>query len=244
MMEHTTDRLFWTLTSVIVGALILTIGIKAFPNTTQSIFQPISGVMKQADSTTKNADMVAKAVINEQGVPKKASTLGYSISDNGDGTATITNYNPDYGKDVNIPPYILDDNGKKLKVTTIAKWAFAYDNGKNDWNDQLTSVYLPDTIAYIGDQAFENSPLTSLRLSQNLQHVGNGAFQNWAGSNNTIESVVLPKSITYLGDWAFAEWPHLKSVGKPVNVANQSNTFRIRDTGNAANDYPHVYDIH
>lgn len=60
MMEHTTDRLFWTLTSIVVGALILTIGINAFPQATQHMLHPVSGVAKQADKTTQTADGAAK----------------------------------------------------------------------------------------------------------------------------------------------------------------------------------------
>ena len=65
MMEHTTDRLFWTLTSIIVGALILTIGVNAFPKATQGVIQPISGVIKQADTTTHTADNAANSAISD-----------------------------------------------------------------------------------------------------------------------------------------------------------------------------------
>lgn len=54
MMEHTTDRLFWTLTSVLVGALLLTIGVKAFPNAAASMISPMRGVMSAADRSTSN----------------------------------------------------------------------------------------------------------------------------------------------------------------------------------------------
>lgn len=111
MMEHTTDRLFWTLTSIIVGALILTIGINAFPKATQGVIQPISGVLKQADTTTGTAnDAANKAMSNSndssnnssQSKPDpdaqaKANAVNVdnsqilSIQNNGDGTATLTN---------------------------------------------------------------------------------------------------------------------------------------------------------
>lgn len=65
MMEHTTDRLFWTLTSVIVGALILTIGIKAFPGVANSTLGPMSSINKQADIGTKRADSANNQAIQE-----------------------------------------------------------------------------------------------------------------------------------------------------------------------------------
>lgn len=65
MMEHTTDRLFWTLTSVIVGALILTIGIKAFPGVANSTLGPMSSINKQAGDATKRADSANNQAIQE-----------------------------------------------------------------------------------------------------------------------------------------------------------------------------------
>lgn len=60
MMEHTTDRLFWTLTSIIVGALILTIGINAFPQATRHMLNPVSNVMTQSGNVTKTGDDATK----------------------------------------------------------------------------------------------------------------------------------------------------------------------------------------
>lgn len=59
MMEHTTDRLFWTLTAVIIGALLLTIAIKAFPGVAGGIMSKISGVMGTAGNTAENAGNTA-----------------------------------------------------------------------------------------------------------------------------------------------------------------------------------------
>lgn len=53
MMEHTTDRLFWTLTSIIVASLLMTLGVKIFPNATASITTQLHGVVQSADVSTK-----------------------------------------------------------------------------------------------------------------------------------------------------------------------------------------------
>lgn len=49
MMEHTTDRLFWTLTSIIVAALIMSLGVKVFPKATASITTRMNGMVQSAD---------------------------------------------------------------------------------------------------------------------------------------------------------------------------------------------------
>lgn len=113
MMEHTTDRLFWTLTSIIVGALILTIGVNAFPKATQEVIQPISGILKQADTTTHTANSAANNAMSgsdssNSSSPQSSTPVdpdaqaktnavdvdnnpNISIQNNGNGTATLTN---------------------------------------------------------------------------------------------------------------------------------------------------------
>lgn len=65
MMEHTTDRLFWTLTSIIVGALILTISIKAFPAIAENIMNPISQIENNAGTTASTANNAANQATNQ-----------------------------------------------------------------------------------------------------------------------------------------------------------------------------------
>lgn len=69
MMEHNTDRLFWTLTSIIVGALLLTLSVKIFPHYTESAIQPLSGLVHQADN----------------------ATAGFNVNQTSDGGAQVTN---------------------------------------------------------------------------------------------------------------------------------------------------------
>ena len=147
MMEHTTDRLFWTLTSVIVGALLLTIGIKAFPQMAQQVLQPVSGIMKQADTANGHVSDAANQVLNdsEQDSPANnhnmngttsttsnhddiniptAQSLGMTVQDNGDGTGTITNFSDPNGTIIqnngtlNIPEK-LNVNGNILTITQL-----------------------------------------------------------------------------------------------------------------------------
>lgn len=56
MMEHTTDRLFWTLSSIIIAALLLTLGVKIFPKATSEVIHPMSGVVQSADKSTSAVD--------------------------------------------------------------------------------------------------------------------------------------------------------------------------------------------
>lgn len=49
-MESTTDRLFWTLTSIILGALLLTVSVKAFPSVVSSSMTPLNVISEKAPS--------------------------------------------------------------------------------------------------------------------------------------------------------------------------------------------------
>lgn len=265
MMEHTTDRLFWTLTSVIVGALLLTIGIKAFPNMANTAIAPISGIIKQADIGTKNADsagrLAAKNASNfdlstlntntDQQAKDNAidaQKLGFELTDNGDGTASIKRYN-NTSTDVTIPAY-MKLNGKTVKITSLGAYSFSSEGltsinipasvtSINSWalqNNDLTSVSVPNSVTNIADWAFQNNKISSLTLPNKLTSIGDFAFSmnkltnvqipntvtsigNWSFQNNQISSLSIPSSVTTIGNHAF-EMNQLTSVNLPSSVAN------------------------
>lgn len=214
MMEHTTDRLFWTLTSIIVGALLLTVGAKAFPHAANSIMSPMSGVMKQADIATghvgqANKDSLSKLIGNTNSNASssnddtsakanavEASTLGFKVVDNGDGTGTITGYDINKGTNANIPEY-LNENGKTLKITKIGDWAFMTEY-ESDQPVGITSLTLPNTLISIGENAITNNPISSITLPNSLKTIRNNAFEL-----SPITSIVIPDSVETIGDSAF-----------------------------------------
>ena len=253
MMEHTTDRLFWTLTSIIVGALILTIGVNAFPKMTQNVISPISGVIQQADtvghtasntgnkaasdaanysvddgsgnSSSQSSDPDASAKANAV----EASTLGFTVTDNGDGTATIGAYDGSKGTNVNIPKYVKN-NGTLLKITSIGNNAFKSNNltsitipnsvtsigNEAFFYNNLTSVNIPNSLTSIGDCAFSSNQLTSVNIPNSVTSIGDYAFMN-----NNLTSLIIPNSLTSIGDYAF-ENNRLTSVNIPNTQAYQS----------------------
>jgi len=115
---------------------------------------------------------------------------------------------------VNIPERI-----NNLPVIAIGFMAF-YDN-------QLTSLNLPNGLKYIGNEAFRGSRLTSVNLPNSLTYIGNGAF-----ISNLLTSVNLFNGLKYIGDYAFA-YNQLTSVIIPnsvVNLANNAFDSNVRIT--------------
>lgn len=213
MMEHNTDRLFWTLTSIIVGALLLTISVKAFPGVANSVVKPISGITKQADTSTKTADQAFKDATNgnnsssngnngnsnsgssQSSQPTdpdaqakanavEASTLGLQVNNIGNGIGILEG--PVNGKlsgTLNIPEYVKV-NGQLTKIASIGDSAFL--------NNGLQSVNIPNSVTSIGSGAFNNNKLTSVNIPNSLTNIGNYAFYN-----NQLTSVNIPNQQGY-----------------------------------------------
>ena len=235
MMEHTTDRMFWTLTSIIIAALLLTLGINAFPKATQNTLQTFSGMTKQADTATGHVSDAANAVLNgsdnttsnngnsngtngnnntsqpatdpdaqAKANAVEASTLGFAVTDNGDGTGTLTGYDAHKGSNVNIPKYVKR-NGVLLKITNIGDSVFYFSS--------LTSVTIPNSVTSIGKWAFYGNSLTSINIPDSVTNIDDKAF----GSNWNIASLTIPNSVKSIGENAFS-YDGLLSVNIPNSV--------------------------
>ena len=242
MIEHTTDRLFWTLTAIIIGALILTIGVNAFPKMTQDVIQPVSGVIKQADHVGQiasdtgsqaehnasnfdlnklntNSDEQAKANAID------ADKLGFQLQDMGNGDAMITKYS-NSSTTPTIPAYMKLE-GATVKITEIGSGAFSAMKLTSvslpdtittiwDWafqNNQLTDITIPNSVTYIGTWAFQDNQLTNVSFPNSLTHIGNLSF-----SMNQLQSVHIPDAVTYVGDWSFQNNKITDlTIGKTVN---------------------------
>ena len=110
-----------------------------------------------------------------------------------DNTLAITGYDKSCGVNVVIPDEI---NG--YVVTQIA-------DGNNNTRDGvfsrmgIESVVFPDSITYIGVNAFTTNKLTSVILPSNLQRIGLYAFHV-----NNIKSLYTPSSLSVIDGYAFA----------------------------------------
>lgn len=220
MMENTTDRLFWTLTSVILGALLLTVSVKAFPNITNATIAPMSGFIKQADTMTKNSNKAANDQISNitesqaqkdaekadaqakaNAVDQSQSTV--SVQDNGDGTATVIGLsqslaNAEFssqGQPSNlvIPEYVKVNN-QPLKITAISDDAF------NDSLDGVNTVTFPQSLTTIGVHhgygggTFRNAGLSEIYIPNTVTTILPGSLQ-FAGAHITAPKALQSQVI-------------------------------------------------
>lgn len=89
----------------------------------------------------------------------------------------ITGYNENCGTNLVIPEKI-----NNLDVLKIDVEAF--------YGSNLTSVKLPNTVRFIGRNAFDLNNITNLELSNNLKLI-----DSWAFAHNNFSSVTIPDSV-------------------------------------------------
>lgn len=136
-------------------------------------------------------------IVNEE----VSKTKDFKFTDDG----TIQDY-IGKSKDVVIPKYIENANGKSVRITKIDKDAF---RGK-----ALTSVVIPDSVTKIDQRAFEDNKLTSITIPNSVNEIYSYAF-----NKNSLTSVIFPDTIKDISVLAFAENPNLKSVTLPKNCS-------------------------
>lgn len=140
----------------------------------------------------------------------------FSVTDNGDGTGTIDNYDTSCGNKVNIPQSINglsitkigdtygDSSATKVFankgiVKAILPKGLTYIGNYAFYGDKLKSIDIPDGVTYIGSHSFYNNDLTGeLKLSSNIKFIGNVAFML-----NHITKTDIPSSVTTLEGGAF-----------------------------------------
>lgn len=118
--------------------------------------------------------------------------------------AAITGYETAYDDENNmITDVVIPDTIEGLPVKEISDWAFSY-------QDEITSIALPDTITTIGDGAFLYcSELTSVNIPEAVTTIGDDAFNMCSG----ITSFTIPKNVKSIGVNAFLDCQAL-SVAK------------------------------
>ena len=112
--------------------------------------------------------------------------------------------------DSNISP---DDNGGvgivrfKSPLTEIDERAFQA-------KENLSSITLPETVEYIGFNAFLGcSNLVTINLGSNVKRIEEGAFWNCA-----FEAITLPEGLEWIGADAFAGCANLTEITIPDSV--------------------------
>ena len=131
----------------------------------------------------------------------------------------ITDYNcysnNSYGYET-ITNVVIPETIKGVTITTIGSEAF--------YNNNLTSVKIPNNVTTIGNWAFSSNNLTSVKIPNNVTTIGVAAF-----NANNLTSLTISSNITSIGNNAFSVNKNLTSI-----VVDSDNTvYDSRNNSNA-----------
>ena len=79
---------------------------------------------------------------------------------------------------------------------------------------KITSIKVPEGVAYIGNLTDEWDNVRSVELPSTLKEVGSYAF--YMCSN--LQTIEIPEGVTCIGDWAFYECHNLQSIQLPDSL--------------------------
>lgn len=165
--------------------------------------------------------------------------LVYSIIDRDKKNAEVIGFNdalaafPDNGV-IRVPEFYIEDD---IIYTVVGVGNGAFSKPNNDGHGiadsgpavqyhLLQELYLPDSITYINDNAFEGdatgqyvSKLRYISFGSGLVHIGNNAFKNCGA----LSSLYLPAKLAHIGESAFAGCNGLEEI--TVSATNGSYNF-------------------
>lgn len=209
-MEHTTDRLFWTLSAIIIAALMLTVSVKVFPKATQDVIAPFSGLVRQADTSTNaigqatNSADLANGIntSNNDAITNNNSSLEQGIVD-GQNTGTVNQATSDALVSQNNKIVDLQNTVDKLNqqntlygssITTL-QTSLQQANAKNDaLNSQLQQALTDATnnknlsAAQIADLQAKNNDLYN--KINTLNSAANTQAQQYQGKISDIQAQI------------------------------------------------------
>jgi hypothetical protein len=80
-------------------------------------------------------------------------------------------------------------------ITYIGEGAFG---NLGSYRNNLTQLTIPNTVTYIGDEAFRGNKLTSITIPEGVEYIGTEAF-----SGNNLTEFKVPESVKHIGDNVF-----------------------------------------
>ena len=131
--------------------------------------------------------------------------IAYNLDSDAKTAEVVTTGN--YYGDIVIPEKVEYDN-TTYSVTSIGENAFS-------WCEQVTNIFLPNSLKKIGHGAFSNCKgLSSIIIPESVTSIGTSAFYGCHG----LKSVKLPNNLTIIDKQVFCECYNLSYIVIPANL--------------------------
>ena len=163
------------------------------------------------DAFSNDGDMFSAKTIEGVNMSFKVISETNKTCQVGSGQAYESAISTKYSGAITIPTEV---NG--YSVIGIGSYSLCYSGNK------LTSVNIPNTINFIGDNAFENcTGLTTISIPNSVTSIGDYVFYNCSN----INSFLLSENLTSIGKWAFKGCNGLKTLTLPKIESIGENAF-------------------
>ena len=144
-----------------------------------------------SDSTSEGSSAAVESPVTD-----------FEYEENEDSGITITKY---IGEDIEV---MIPGKIEGKDVTKIGKGAFEYQRN-------IVSIKLPDTVTVIEDDAFRSCiDLTAINFPQAMQVIGPRAFYECV----QLAEVSLPNALTKIGSSSFQECKSIKEIRIPNSI--------------------------
>ena len=201
----------YTITSVVIGNGVTTIGDNAFFACTALASVTIgNSVTSIGTAAFNNCDVLPSITI-----PNSVITVGAEAFLNCFALTSVTMGNSvtSIGQDAFFQCSNLTSINIPNSVTSIGERAFFSCRS-------LTSINIPSGVTTIEDGVFAFcEKLVSITIPNSVTSIGDGAFSNC----NNLPSITIPNSVTSIGDYAFNNCNNLPSITIPNSVINIGN---------------------
>lgn len=216
MLENNTDRLFWTISAIIVASLMLIIGIKIFPTSMAMIGNPMPSVINQADnvSDASNPDKLDyDNYLNNTSILKQIlAKQTQQLNTYKDGLTNTVNKLADYDNRIltlksnptnaNNTAAIKDLTGK---IDDAKQQVANYQNQVNNLNTQLQQLKnIQDNHAKsISD---DQNMLQQLQQQINNTQSSSDYTNNQLGTTKNMLDSLKNTAFTFRGEWDKDYW--------------------------------------
>lgn len=157
----------------------------------------------------------------------------FTVSDNGDGTGSIENYDINCGKTVKIPSEIND-----LTITKIGDGILVDEKSSGPFtHSRIERVILPDTMVEIGYIAFFGSSLKSINFPNSLRKIGAQAF-----AFSLLSEAKLNEGLETINQEAFTN-TYITNLKIPSSVKNMNIAVATSNLMEGENAFIYAKDV-